>query len=87
MMNYKKLYEKTHELCAELKFARSYESAIARLECVDELKKYFTKNDLNSISSLEEFIKEAERAIFPVHMTPSEGIVISGLYADLKGLY
>ena len=86
-MNYKKLYEKTHELCTELKFARSYESAIAHSECVDELKKYFTKNDLNSISSFGEFIKEAERAIFPVHMTTSEGIVISGLYADLKGLY
>ena len=86
-MNYKKLYEKTHELCAELKYDRSYESAIARLECIDELKKYFTKNDLNSISSFEEFIKEAERAIFPVHMTTSEGIVISGLYADLKGIH
>ena len=86
-MNYKKLYEKTHELCAELKFDRSYESAIAHSECVDELKKYFTKNDLNSISSFEEFIKEAERAIFPVHMTPSEGIVIASLYADLKGIH
>ena len=86
-MNYKKLYEKTHELCAELKYDRSYESVIAHSECVDKLKKYFTKNDLNSISSFEEFIKETERAIFPVHMTPSEGIVISGLYADLKGIH
>ena len=86
-MDYKKLYEKTHELCAGLKFARSYESAVAHSECVDELKKSFTNNDLNSIPSLAEFIKETEKAIFPVHMTPSEGIVISGLYADLKGLY
>ena len=86
-MDYRKLYEKTHELCSGLKFARSYESAIAHSECVDELKKSFTNNDLNSISSLGEFIKETERAISPVHMTPSEGIVISGLYADLKGLY
>lgn len=86
-MDYKKLYEKTHELCAGLKFARSYESAVAHSKCVDELKKYFTNNDLNNISSLGDFIKEAENAIFPVHMTPSEGIVISGLYADLKELY
>ena len=86
-MDYKKLYEKTHELCSGLKFARSYESAVAHSECVDELKKYFTNSDLNNISSLGEFIKETERAIFPVHMAPSEGIVISGLYADLKGLY
>lgn len=86
-MDYIKLYEKTHELCAGLKFARSYESAVAHSECVDKLKKYFTNSDLNSISSLGEFIKETEKAIFPVQMTPSEGIVISGLYADLKGLY
>ena len=86
-MDYRKLYEKTHELCSGLKFARSYESAVAHSKCVDELKKYFTNSDLNSISSLGEFIKETERAISPVHMTPSEGIVISGLYADLKGLY
>lgn len=86
-MDYKKLYEKAHELCAGLKFARSYESAVAHSECVDKLKEYFTKNDLNSISSLGEFIKETEKAIFPVNMTTSEGIVISGLYADLKGLY
>ena len=86
-MDYIKLYEKTHELCSGLKFARSYESAVAHSECVDKLKKFFTNSDLNSISSLGEFIKETEKAIFPVHMTPSEGIVISGLYADLKGLY
>ena len=86
-MNYRKLYKKTHGLCAGLKFDRSYESAIAHSECVDELKKLFTNNDLNGIPSLGEFIKETERAIFPVHMTTSEGIVISGLYADLKGLY
>ena len=86
-MDYKKLYDKTHGLCAGLKFARSYESAVARLECVNELKKYFTSNDINNVSSLGEFIKETEKAIFPVHMTTSEGIVISGLYADLKGLY
>ena len=86
-MDYKKLYEKTHGLCAGLKFARSYESAVAHSECVDELKKYFTNNDLNSIPSLGEFIKETEKAISPAHMTPSEGIIISGLYADLKGLY
>ena len=86
-MDYKKLYEKTHGLCAGLKFARSYESAIAHSGCIDELKKYFTNNDLNGISSLGEFIKETEKAIFPVHMTTSEGIVISGLYADLKRLY
>ena len=86
-MDYKKLYDKTHGLCAGLKFARSYESAVARLECVNELKKYFTKNDLNNISSLGEFTRETEKAIFPVHMTASEGIVISALYADLKGLY
>ena len=86
-MDYKKLYMKTHRLCAGLKFDRSYESAIAHSECVDKLKKYFTKNDLNNIPSLAEFIKETEKAIFPVHMTTSEGIVISGLYADLKGLY
>ena len=86
-MDYKKLYDKARGLCAGLKFARSYESAVARLECVDKLKKYFTKNDLNNISSLGEFIKETEKAIFPVHMTASEGIVISALYADLKGLY
>ena len=86
-MDYKKLYEKTHELCAGLKYDRSYESAVAHSECVDKLKKSFTNNDLNSISSLGEFIKETEKAIFPVHMTTSEGIVISGLYADLKGLY
>ena len=86
-MNYKKLYEKTHELCAGLKFDRSYELAVAHSECVDKLKKYFTKNDLNNISSLGEFISETEKAIFPVHMTTSEGIVISSLYADLKGLY
>ena len=70
-----------------LKFDRSYESAVAHSKCVDELKKYFTNNDLNNIPSLGEFIKETEKAIFPVHMTPSEGIVISGLYADLKGIY
>lgn len=86
-MDYRKLYEKTHELCSELKFTRSYESAVAHSECVDKLKKYFTSSDFNNISSLGEFIKETEKAIFPVHMTPSEGIVISGLYADLKGLY
>ena len=86
-MDYKKLYMKTHELCAGLKFTRSYESAVAHSECVDNLKKYFTNSDLNNISSLGEFIKEMENAIFPVHMTASEGIVISGLYADLKGLY
>ena len=86
-MDYRKLYEKTHGLCAGLKFARSYESAVAHSECVDELKKHFTKNDLNNIPSLGEFIKETEKAIFPVHMAPSEGIVISGLYAELKGLY
>ena len=86
-MDYRKLYDKTHGLCAGLKFDRSYESAVVHSECVDELKKYFTKNDFNNISSLGEFIKEAEKALFPVHMTPSEGIVISGLYADLKGLY
>ena len=86
-MDYIKLYEKTHKLCAGLKFTRSYESVVAHSECVDELKKSFTNNDLNGISSLAEFIKETEKAIFPVHMTTSEGIVISGLYADLKGLY
>ena len=86
-MDYKKLYEKTHGLCAGLKFTRGYESAVTHSKCVDELKKSFTNNDLNSIPSLGEFIKETEKAIFPVHMTPSEGIVISGLYADLKGLY
>ena len=86
-MDYKKLYEKTHGLCAGLKFARSYESAVAHSECANELKKYFTKNDLNSVSSLEEFTREIEKAIFPVHMTASEGIVISTLYADLKGLF
>ena len=86
-MDYKKLYNKTHELCTGLKFARSYESAVAHSKCVDELKKYFTNSDINNIPSLGEFIKETEKAIFPVHMTPSEGIVISGLYADLKGLY
>ena len=86
-MDYRKLYEKTHGLCAGLKFARNYESAVAHSKCVDELKKYFSSNDLNSISSLGDFIKEIEKAIFPVHMTPSEGIVISGLYADLKSLY
>lgn len=86
-MDYRKLYEKTHELCAGLKFTRSYESAVAHSKCVDELKKYFSSNDLNGISCLGEFIKETEKAIFPVHMTASEGIVISGLYADLKGLY
>ena len=86
-MDYKKLYEKTHELCAGLKFDRSYESAVAHSECVDKLKKYFTNSDLNNISSLGEFIRETEKAIFPVNMTTSEGIVISGLYADLKGLY
>ena len=86
-MDYKKLYEKTHELCAGLKFARSYESAVARLECVDELKKYFTKNDLNNIPSLGNFIKETKKAIFPAHMTASEEIVISILYADLKEVY
>ena len=32
-------------------------------------------------------MRETEKAIFPVHMTTSEGIVISGLYADLKGLF
>ena len=86
-MDYRKLYDKTHGLCAGLKFARSYESAVAHSECVDELKKYFTKSDLNSVSSLEDFTKEIEKAIFPVYMTPSEGIVISGLYAELKGLF
>ena len=86
-MDYKKLYEKTHGLCKGLEYTRSYESVVAHSECVDELKKYFTKNDFNNISSLGEFIRETEKAIFPVHMTPSEGIVISGLYADLKGLY
>ena len=86
-MDYKKLYDKSHGLCAGLKFTRSYESAVAHSECVDKLKKYFTKNDLNNIPSLGEFIKETEKAIFPVHRTTSEGIVISGLYADLKGLY
>ena len=86
-MDYRKLYEKTHGLCAGLKFDRSYESAVARLECVDKLKKYFTSNDLNNIPSLGDFIKETEKAIFPVHMTTSEEIVISGLYADLKGLF
>lgn len=86
-MDYRKLYKKTHGLCAGLKFARSYESAVAHSECVNELKKYFTSNDLNNIPSLGEFIKETEKAIFPAHLTPSEGIVISGLYADLKGLY
>ena len=86
-MDYRKLYEKTHGLCAGLKFARSYESAVAHSECVDELKKYFPSNDLNNIPSLGDFIRETEKAIFPVHMTTSEGIVISGLYADLKGLY
>ena len=86
-MDYMKLFEKTHGLCAGLKFDRSYESAVAHSECVVELKKYFTKNDLNSISSLGDFIRDTEKAIFPVHMTTSEGIVISGLYADLKGLY
>ena len=86
-MDYKKLYEKTHELCAGLKFARSYESAVTHSECVDKLKKYFTNSDLNNISSLGEFIRETEKAIFPVHMAPSEGIVISGLYAELKGLF
>ena len=86
-MDYRKLYDKTHGLCAGLKFARSYESAVAHSECVDKLKKYFTKNDLNSISSLGDFMKETEKAIFPAHMTTSEEIVISGLYADLKGLY
>ena len=86
-MDYRKLYEKTHELCAGLKFARSYESAVAHSECVNELNKYFTKNDLNNIPSLGEFIRETEKAIFPVHMTTSEGIVISGLYAELKELY
>ena len=86
-MDYKKLFEKTHELCAGLKFARSYESAVAHSECVDKLKKHFTSNDLNNIPSLGEFIRETEKAIFPAHMTPSEGIVISGLYADLKELY
>ena len=86
-MDYKKLYEKTHGLCAGLKFDRSYESAVAHSECVDKLKEYFTKNDLNNISSLGDFIRETEKAIFPVHMTTSEGIVITSLYADLKGLY
>ena len=86
-MDYKKLYEKTHGLCAGLKFDRSYESAVAHSECVNKLKKYVTKNDLNNVSSLGDFIKETEKTIFPVHMTTSEGIVISGLYADLKGLY
>ena len=86
-MDYRKLYEKTHGLCAGLKFARSYESAVAHSECVNKLKKYFTKSDLDNIPSLEDFTKEIEKAIFPVHMTTSEGIVISGLYADLKGLY
>ena len=86
-MDYRKLYDKTHGLCAGLKFDRSYESAVSHSECVDELKKYFTKNDINNIYSLGEFIRETEKAIFPAHMTTSEGIVISGLYADLKGLY
>ena len=86
-MDYRKLYEKTHGLCAGLKFTRGYESAVAHSECVDELKKYFTKNDLNNISSLGEFIKETEKAIFLAHMTAFAGIVISGFYADLKGLY
>ena len=86
-MDYRKLYQKTNELCAGLKYDRSYESAVAHSECVDELKKYFSSNDLNNISSLGDFIRETEKAIFPVHMTPSEGIVISGLYGDLKGLY
>ena len=86
-MDYIKLYEKTHKLCAGLKFARSYESAVAHSKCVDELKKSFSSNDINGISCLGEFIRETEKAIFPVHMTTSEGIVISGLYADLKGLY
>ena len=86
-MDYRKLYEKTHGLCAGLKYDRGYESAVAHSECVDELKKSFTNNDLNNISSLGEFIKETEKAIFPVRMTTSEGIVISGLYADLKGLF
>ena len=86
-MNYRNLYDKTHELCAGLKFARSYESAVAHSECVDKLKKYFTKNDLNNIPSLGDFIRETEKAIFPAHMTASEGIVISTLYAELKGLY
>ena len=86
-MDYRKLYEKTHGLCAGLKFDRSYESAVAHSECVDKLKKYFTSNDLNNIPSLGEFIKETEKAIFPAHMTTSEGIVISGLYADLKELF
>lgn len=85
-MNYKKLYEKTHELCVGLKIDRSYESAMAHIKCIDELKKYFTKNDLNGISSIEEFNKEIEKAIFPVQMTPSEGVVITGLYGDLKGI-
>lgn len=86
-MDYKNLYEKTHELCAGLKYDRSYESVVAHSECIDKLKKYFTKDDLNNISPLEEFIKETEKAIFPVQMTLSEGVVITGLYADLKGLY
>lgn len=86
-MDYRKLYEKTHGLCAGLKYDRSYESAVAHSECVDKLKKYFTNSDLNNISSLGEFIKETEKAIFPVHITTSEGIVISGLYADLKALF
>ena len=86
-MDYRKLYEKTHGLCAGLKFARSYESAVAHSECVDKLKNYFTNNDLNNIPSLGDFIRETEKAIFPVHMTTSEEIVISGLYAELKGLF
>lgn len=85
-MDYKKLYETTHELCAGLKYDRSYESAVAHSECVDKLKKFFTKNDLNSVSSFEDFTREIEKAIFPIQMTPSEGIVIAGLYADLKGI-
>ena len=86
-MDYRNLYKKTHELCAGLKYDRSYESAVAHSECVDKLKKSFTKDDLNNIPSLEEFTKGIEKAIFPANMTTSEGIVISSLYADLKGLY
>ena len=86
-MDYKKLYKKTHELCAGLKLARSYEFAVKFSECVDELEKYFTKDDLNNISSIEEFNREIKKAIFPVHMTPSEGVVITGLYAVLKGIH
>ena len=85
-MNYKKLYEKTHELCAGLKIARTYEFAVKFSECVNELKKYFTKNDLNNVSSVQEFNRELEKAIFPVQMTPAEGSVITGLYAKLKGV-